>query len=263
MSTVQSAPWSHDKVGFSQATHTGKGVHIYVMDTGVRTTHSEFTGRAIRTFDYSSEGACTDGDTECAADNGGHGTLCAATAGGKQYGVATDAIIHAMKVCGNDGSCDIQKGLDWLVLNAEEPAVMTMSLGIEDKSETGKAAIDQIVDSGVTVFVSAGNSNLDSCTASWSWGFVSSTIAVGSVDEANKRSPWSNWGECNAIYAPGSNILSAHSASDSSSWTVSGTDMAAPLVAGSAALLLEANPSWAPAEIRSKLIDSAKKASSA
>jgi subtilisin family serine protease len=252
--SVSSVPWSHEKVNLAQARHTGRGVHIYVMDTGVRVTHEDFGGRAIPTIDTIAGGGnakeCARGDTSCAGDTNGHGTHCAATAGGAKYGVAKRATIHAMKVCCGSGT-NIIGGMDWTVRKAAQPAIMTMSLGSYSMPESSRVAVDAVVNSGVTVIVSAGNRAVDSCTKSYT--FIASALGVGSSDPSDSRSSFSNFGSCNAIYAPGRSILSASHTSNTGSTTMSGTSMAAPLVAGAAAMLLEGSPSLSPSQIRSTL----------
>jgi subtilisin family serine protease len=234
--------WSLDAIGVPEAQFTGEGVHIYVMDTGVRSTHNDFGGRAVPTIDtFVGEGVPTEckGDLACATDYHGHGTHVAGTAGGAKYGVAKQAIIHPMKVCCG-AFTNILGAMDWLAINKIRPAVMTMSLGDYTTPESDRIAVDAVVASGVTVTFSAGNRNFDSCRKSYS--FIASAIAVAASDESNTRVDFSNWGKCNAIFAPGVNILSAGRFSDDDTRVMRGTSMAAPAVAGASALLLQENP---------------------
>jgi hypothetical protein len=238
----------------------GGGVHVYVVDTGIRTTHVAFEGRAIPTL--STVGGdlvvCDPGDTTCASDVHGHGTHVAGTVGSAAYGVAKAAKLHAVKTLSDSGygmRSWILLALDWLAANAERPAVVSMSLGGSGQSLAYKDAIDALVAHGVVVVVAAGNYNRDACN--FSPAFVPSAITVGATNMGDSRSPWSNHGACLDIFAPGSGITSAWASSDSASRSISGTSMACPHVSGAAALLLGANPTATAAEVRASLVDAA------
>lgn len=247
--------WNLNKIGLSKTTKTGRGVHIYVMDTGVRASHSDFGGRVVPTVDtVANRGRveeCSSGDRFCASDDNGHGTHCAGTAAGNSFGVAREATIHAMKVCCGSGS-NILGGLDYIATSAIKPAIMTMSLGSYSTPLSSKVAVDAVVASGVTVFVSAGNANINSCDKSYT--FIPSVIGIGASDSNDARASFSNFGTCNTIYAPGVSIVSASHRSDTGTSTKSGTSMAAPLAAGVGALLLGANPTMTPADLRAQLV---------
>jgi len=253
--TQNTAPWGHATINLAQAQFTGRGTHIYVMDTGIRVSHLDFGGRAVPTVDTIAGGGsvteCDPADTFCASDGDGHGTHVAGSAGGTTFGVAKEAVIHAMKVCCGGGT-NINGGMDWLAQFAQKPAVMTMSLGSYTTPESSRVAVDAVVNSGVTVTVSAGNRGTDSCLKSYT--FIASAIGVGSSTSTNARSGFSNFGVCNAIFAPGSDIRSASKDSDRGTATMSGTSMAAPHVAGAVALLLEEDPTLVAGEgVRSAL----------
>jgi len=245
--------WNLEKINKGRARFTGSGVHIYVMDTGIRTSHRDFRGRAIPTLDtIAGRGSPKEcgGDAGCATDSHGHGTHVAGTAGGASYGVATQARLHAMKVCCGSGT-NINAGMDWISRKAKKPAVMTMSLGSYSTPASSRVAVDAVVASGVTVVVSAGNRGTDSCKKSYT--FIASALGVGASTPSDTRASFSNWGTCNAIFAPGTSIVSASHRSDSGSATMSGTSMAAPLTAGASALLLQENPKLTPAGVRQTL----------
>jgi len=247
--------WNLNRIDLSASRYTGANSHVYVMDTGVRTTHVDFGGRAIPTLDTIAGGGnpveCN-GDPTCATDGHGHGTHVAGTVGGTTFGAATKATLHAMKVCCGAGTNTLA-GMDWILLNAIQPAVMTMSLGSYGTSRSAEVAVDNLVNSGVVVFVSAGNNDIDACRKTYA--FIDSAITVGSTTSTDERSSWSNWGTCVDIFAPGSAITSADSASDTGARTMSGTSMATPLAAGVAALYLEENSRLTPQGLRSLMLE--------
>jgi len=253
--------WGLDRIELGRARSTGKGVHIYVMDTGTRVSHSDFGGRAIATLDTllgnGNPIECQNSDDpDCGSDYHGHGTHTAGSAGGTQYGVAPESIIHGMKVCCGAGTNTLA-GMDWILRKAERPALVTMSLGSYGNSQSAKVAVDKLVDAGIAVFVSAGNNNIDSCGKTYA--FIESTITVGASDEQDNRASFSNWGTCNDIYAPGTRIPSLGHRDDTSTRLMSGTSMATPLAAGAGALLLERDPGMSPAKLKSQMIGMATK----
>merc|ERR1719195_2234444 len=196
--STESDQYNLDVINIQDAQYTGRGSHIYVMDTGIRITHQDFGGRAVATLDTIAGGGslveCSPGDTTCAADDNSHGTHVAGTAGGNTFGVAREAVLHAMKVCCGTGT-NINGGMDWIAQFAQKPAVMTMSLGSYTTPESSRVAVDAVVASGVTVTVSAGNRGTPSCEKSFT--FIASALGVGATDSQNWRASWSNYGTCN------------------------------------------------------------------
>ncbi|WP_375765580.1 S8 family peptidase [Archangium gephyra] len=206
-------------------------VHVYVIDTGIRDTHTEFEGRADRVFDSINDG-------QNGNDCNGHGTHVAGTVGGKTFGVAKKVRLHGVRVlsCSGSGSyAGVIAGVDWVTGNAQKPAVANMSLG-GGAYQAVDDAVSRSVDSGVVYAVAAGNSSLDACNSSPAR--APKAITVGATESSDARAPYSNYGPCLDIFAPGSGITSAWIDSDTASNSISGTSMASPHVAGAAALLL-------------------------
>merc|ERR1719512_1499 len=194
---------------------------IFVLDTGVRVSHREFTGRAAPALDMTSGSPVEcNGDANCAADRQGHGTHCAGSAAGETYGVAPSASIRSVKVLSDQGSGSWSwsyGALDWLALSQVRPAVASMSLGGSGTQQAMADAVDAAVNAGVTVVVAGGNSNSDACY--FSPAFVPSAITVGSTTSLDARSSFSNYGACTNIWAPGSSVQSAGHRSDTASAT--------------------------------------------
>lgn len=236
----------------------GSGTHVYVIDTGVRTSHNEFSGRmgASRNF-VGATGLLFGGgsaDPEDFEDCNGHGTHVAGTAAGTTYGIAKGATVHAVRVLGCTGSGSnsaVIAGVDWVTNNHQAPAVANMSLGGGNSAALDEA-VEAAIAAGVSMVVAAGNDNANACSGSPNR--VPDAITVGSTTNTDARSSFSNHGSCVDIFAPGSSITSAWYQSDTQTNTISGTSMAAPHVAGAVALLLDQTPSLSPAQVTSALL---------
>ncbi|MFJ7154402.1 S8 family peptidase [Streptomyces sp. NPDC101118] len=224
----------------------GEGVTAYVIDTGVRISHQDFGGRAGHGFD-----AVDNDDT--ADDGNGHGTHVAGTIAGTAHGVAKKARIVAVRVLDDNGSGTTEQvvaGIDWVTQNHTGPSVANMSLG-GGADEALDAAVERAIASGVSFAVAAGNESADAGQGSPSR--VPAALTVASSTEDDEQSGFSNFGSVVDLYAPGSEITSAWNDSDTGVKTISGTSMAAPHVAGAAALYLAANPSATPADTAAAL----------
>jgi subtilisin family serine protease len=225
---------------------SGLGVHIYILDTGVRMTHDDFQGRTGNGFDFINNDS--DG-----SDCHGHGTHVAGTTAGYTWGIAKEATVHSVRVlnCFGSGSWDqVIAGIDWVTANHIKPAVANMSLG-GGFSQAINDAVENSVAAGVTYAIAAGNSNADACNYSPASAPSALTAAASTISDA--RASFSNFGSCVDIFGPGQNITSSSNNGDSQTETFSGTSMASPHVAGVVALYLETDPDAAPAEVEQAL----------
>jgi subtilisin family serine protease len=229
--------------------YDGQGVKAYVIDTGINSTHTEFTGRILPGNSQIADGRGTE-------DCNGHGTHVAGTIGGTSYGVARNVSLVPVRVldCAGSGSFSgVIAGIDWVIADhqAGQPAVANLSLG-GGLSAAVNDAIARLIADGVVVVVAAGNSNANACNFSPS--SAPNAITVGATERTDRRATYSNFGTCLDIFAPGSAILSSWIGSTTATSTISGTSMASPHVAGNAALLLEKTPGATPAQIRTSLV---------
>ena len=236
-------------------TNTGSGVTAYVIDTGIRTTHAQFGGRAVHGKD------AVDNDT-VADDCNGHGTHVAGTIGGATYGVAKGVTLKAVRVlnCAGSGTnMQVIAGIDWVTSDhpAGAPAVANMSLGGGASTALDTAVNNSIAD-GVSYAVAAGNGFYglfaqNACNGSPSR--VPAAMTISATDQSDKKASWANYGTCVDLFAPGVNITSAWYSSNTATNTISGTSMASPHVAGVAALFLQSNPAASPATVRNALVN--------
>ncbi|GAB4185160.1 MAG: S8 family peptidase [Wenzhouxiangellaceae bacterium] len=213
----------------------GTGVNAYVLDTGIRRSHSSFSGRVSAGFSAISDGR---GSNDCA----GHGTHVAATLGSNTYGVAKNVSLHPVRVLdcyGNGTTSTILAGIDWVAANHSKPAVANLSLGGPADSVIDQA-ITNLISMGVVVVVAAGNENQNACNVSPAR--ASFVIAVGASTRSDRRAPYSNKGACIDVFAPGDGITSAWHTSNTASRSLDGTSMASPHVAGVAAMYLQNHP---------------------
>ncbi|MEU0738930.1 S8 family peptidase [Streptomyces sp. NPDC006134] len=257
--TQSNAPWGLDRIdqtslplsgGYTYPDSAGSGVTAYVIDTGVRITHQQISGRASYGYD------AVDGDTT-ASDGNGHGTHVATTIAGSTYGVAKKAKIVAVRVLDNNGSgttAGVIAGVDWVTRNHSGPSVANLSLG-GGVSTALDTAVRNSIASGVTYAVAAGNSNANA--SSFSPARVAEALTVGATTGTDARASYSNYGSVLDVFAPGSSITAGWHTGDTATNTISGTSMAAPHVAGAAAVYLAGHPSATPAQVASALVNGA------
>ncbi|MFD7261530.1 S8 family peptidase [Streptomyces sp. NPDC059874] len=258
--TQPQPPWPLDRIdqrdlplddSYTYATKA-EGITVYVVDTGINVRHEEFGGRARSGYNavwLESSGDCN-----------GHGTHVAGTVGGRTFGVAKGVSLVSVKVanCRGSGSLsNILKGLDWMVKDAardpDTRAVANMSMG-GTRSRALDEAVIRAVASGITFTAAAGNDAKDACAGSPA--SVPEALTVGASDGGDRWAPFSNHGPCVDLAAPGVAVVSAWKGSPTATARASGTSMAAPHVAGVAALILAGGVARTPDEVSAALLHS-------
>ena len=257
-----------------QAGYTGDGARVAVLDTGVDATHPDLAGQVVETMDFTVDG----GD---AVDRYGHGTHVAsliagtgAASRGARRGVAPDADLVIGKVLDDSGGgsdSGVIAGMEWAASRAD---VVNMSLGGWDPSDGTdplSVALDALSGQTGTLFVvAAGNSGPVDGTVS-SPGAAASALTVGAVDGSDVVADFSSRGPLvntraakPELVAPGVDIVAARAAGttmgkaiDERYVAASGTSMAAPHVAGAAAVLAERHPDWQGGELKAALVGAA------
>ncbi|AJB66725.1 S8 family peptidase [Acinetobacter baumannii] len=229
---------------------TGSGTTAYIVDTGILSSHQEFSGRVLSGYTAISDG---NGTTDC----NGHGTHVAGTVGGTTYGVAKNVNLVPIRILGCDGSgasSNVIAGLDWILKNGKKPAVVNMSLGGEANASLD-SAVENLFNNGYVMVVAAGNSNTDACSSSPAR--VSKAITVAATDSTDTRASYSNYGSCVDIFAPGSQINSSWIGSNTATKVLNGTSMATPHVVGVVAEMLQSTPTATPQTTSTNLLNQA------
>jgi hypothetical protein len=237
------------------------GVNVYVVDSGIRTTHNEFGTRAHDFYNAVPDGM---GNTDCT----GHGTAVASIIGGIDSGVARGVELFSARVIGCDGTGDGAQFIDALNEIRRRfvaPAVVNISVA-SPPSFLINRAVRRLVQAGVVVVAGAGNGDpslinspipINACDVSPA--SEPDAITVGNLNPlTDRRADSSNTGTCLDLFAPGVGITTANAQSDfSTNSDFDGTSSAAPHVAGVAALLLAADPSLTPAQVAAKIVENA------
>lgn len=248
-------PWHLDRIdqaslpldGQYRPGGEGAGVTAYVVDTGLRASHAAFTGRVRPGADFSGSGSTSDCN--------GHGTSVAGALAGRLVGAAPQATLVPLRVSGCAGSArssSLIAAVAWAVADhpAGAPAVLNVSYGGPPSDGLDRALRAAVAD-GITVVVAAGNEGSDACGTSPAR--EPSAITVGASTASDSVAGFSNRGSCVDLLAPGANIVSAGSDSDTSAVVTSGTSLSSPITAGAAAVLLGAHPSLSPVQVAAAL----------
>ncbi|XP_022096708.1 uncharacterized protein LOC110982536 [Acanthaster planci] len=225
----------------------GEGVNVYLLDSGIQTSHNVFGGRASLLFGR--------------GDDSGHGTHCAGTAVGNTYGIARKALIHSVKIC-YSGKCaliDTLDGLNKVLTHAgKNGGVISRSLsGLSFSSPSLTDAMKKMWDNGFVISHAAGNANTFACY--YTPQKMKEVIATGATNKNDKRAYFSNYGKCVDLFAPGVSIVSAEysTSSNSGTTTMSGTSMACPHTSGVLALLMGKDKNATPQSLKDALLSSA------
>ncbi|ROP36880.1 S8 family peptidase [Saccharothrix texasensis] len=256
--TQPNAPFGLDRIdqralpvdgGYSY-TSTGLRTRAYVIDTGIRTTHAEFSGRTCPGYDV------IDNDTVPQDDNG-HGTAVASLIAGSVNGVAKQAAVCGVRVLNGSGSgttAGVLAGIDWVARNHVKPASANLSLG-GGASTALDDAVRRLIAAGVTASVTAGGSNADA--ANFSPARVREALTSGATTRTDTRATFSNYGSVVDVYAPGVSVTVAWNSGDTATNTLSGTSLSTAYVTGVTLRFLQLNPTATPAQVHSAVVSEA------
>jgi subtilisin family serine protease len=255
------ATWGLDRIDqrdgnlnytFNYPNNGGKGVHVYILDSGMQANNPEFGGRVVNEWDFIDNDADPD-------DCFGHGTHVGGTVGSATYGVAKAATLHSVRVldCHNASTMSIiMSGVDYITAHHIKPAVVNASLGGPFEQALNDA-VARAVAAGITFVAAAGNANSDACNVSPASTPVAITVGATEIGDRRATSPgttypFSNYGTCLDLFAPGKDVVSTYPINTTKSWW--GTSMATPHVAGAAAIYLSINPTATPAQVTAALL---------
>lgn len=254
------APWGLDRMDqrnlpLDTSYHyrsTGLGVTAYIVDTGVRSTHTEFGTRVQGGFTAIDDGVGTE-------DCNGHGTHSAGLVGGSTYGAAKKVTLVPVRVldCTGSGSyADVIAGIDWLTGDADGPAVASVTLG-GSASVALDDAVNGSISAGVSYAVTAGSSAGDACN--YSPARVERAITVSGTTRQDAMLSSANGGPCVDLLAPGGEIVSAWYTSDTATTIITGTSRASSFTAGVAALYLQRHPAATPQTVAAAIVQGSSK----
>lgn len=251
---------------YGSSGNTGNGVHIYIVDSGIRGGHAEFTGRIGNGYCHVSHywgWLLLYTDTGCSPTNDpideGHGTGMAGLAAGTTLGVAKHATIHSVRINDDQGGSycgDVAAGLVWVRQNAILPAVVNLSIDADCASVRGAA--QDLITSGIQLVKAAGNLEVNANTRIINQ--IPGLIVVGGTSRSDAR--WSaegnvgsSWGSLVNISAPGDGMFMATGQSNSgvTAYMYEGTSNSAALVTGVVARLLQLKPSLTLATLQTAL----------
>jgi aqualysin 1 len=242
---------------------TGAGVSIYIVDSGIRFSHSDFEGRAVLGHDFAwgvDPEENLDPDQGPGEDCYGHGTMVASAAGGRTYGVAKGARLVSVRLSGCRTNeffwSRVIAAMEWvagdhLARRQVDPlasSVANMSFA-GSTNEAVDEAVRNMIAAGVVATVAAANSGQRDHACRISPAGVREALTVGATERSDYRASFSTWGDCVDLYAPGADIAGAGHKSDTDVRRGSGTSLSAPFTAGAAALYLEANPAAPAADV--------------
>ena len=239
---------------YEHGMYTGLGVNAYVVDGGIDVNHTTFEDRAV--FGYLAF------DTPMDTGYGtGHGTHTSGTIGSKDWGLAREVSLIAVKVTNEYGSGSVAgfvDGLSWVQgqhVPGVDRSVVSASLAYNGYQETIDDIVTQMFDEGVNFAVSAGNAEDEACDQAPA--NVPVVITVAATDVNDLTADFTNYGSCVDIHAPGVDVLSA--APNETTSIKSGTSMAAPHVAGVIARYLSTTtgPPPSPQEVTDWLLAAA------